>query len=250
MKKKAFVIFGLSAVLALSPLTVFAGKSVDSSIEQKETPPEMEGVTTEEVLAFFKEVLDDEVNQGTITQQEADEKYTAMEQQKIPFMLPQENETLTEEERLSHMKEMLAKEVADGKLTQEEADTKYEQLESGEKPEKQDRTEMTQMTEEERLASMKERLDQEVANGKLTQEEADTKYEQFESGEKPEFDAKSDKNEMMSQLERIALTTKIVNKQLELGVITQEEADSMLEKINNNDFPKGGRPENREPLEV
>lgn len=128
-------------------------------------------LTAEEPLSSFKERLEKEVQEGKITQEEADEKYTAMESGDF--------EEMTREERLSQIKERLNEEVAAGAITQEEADEKYAAMENSELEPRQ--KEQTIITKEERLALYQKILEKQVEEGTLTQAEADEKYNSAES---------------------------------------------------------------------
>ena len=108
---------------------------------------------------------------------------------------------LTEEqvaERIEHMRERLAQRLADGRITQEEYDERIAAIESGEFPvsgrrsrgsgEGRVRGERTELTEEqkaERIAQMREKLDQRLADGSITQEQYDEKTAALDSGEYP-----------------------------------------------------------------
>ena len=105
---------------------------------------------------------------------------------------------LTEEqiaERAEHMRERLDQRLADGRITQEDYDERLAAIESGEFPmsgrrsrdrgEGRERPELTEEQKAERIAQMKEKLEQRLADGSITQEEFDEKTAALESGEYP-----------------------------------------------------------------
>jgi len=108
---------------------------------------------------------------------------------------------LTEEqiaERVENMKERLAQRLADGRITQEEYNERLAAIESGDfqmsgrrtrdRGEGRVRGERAELTEEqkaERIAQMREKLDQRLADGSITQEEYDEKVAALDSGEYP-----------------------------------------------------------------
>ena len=108
---------------------------------------------------------------------------------------------LTEEqiaERVENMRERLAQRLADGRITQEEYDERIAAIESGDfqmsgrrsrdRGEGRVRGERAELTEEqkaERIAQMREKLEQRLADGSITQEEFDEKNAALDSGEFP-----------------------------------------------------------------
>ena len=108
---------------------------------------------------------------------------------------------LTEEqiaERVENMRERLAQRLADGRITQEEYDERIAAIESGDfqmsgrrsrdRGEGRVRGERVELTDEqraERIAQMRERLEQRLADGSITQEEYDEKNAALDSGEFP-----------------------------------------------------------------
>ena len=101
-------------------------------------------------------------------------------------------------ERVEHMRERLAQRLADGRITQEEYDERIAAIESGDfqisgrrsrdRGEGRVRGERAELTEEqiaERIAQMREKLDQRLADGSITQEEYDEKNAALDSGEFP-----------------------------------------------------------------
>ena len=103
---------------------------------------------------------------------------------------------LTEEqiaERAEHMRERLTQRLEDGRITQEQYDERIAAIESGEFPMSGKRSrgggrERVELTEEqiaERVAQIRERLDQRLADGSITQEQYDEKIAALESGEYP-----------------------------------------------------------------
>ena len=113
---------------------------------------------------------------------------------------------LTEEERAEraaarreHLEQRLEQRLADGSITQEEYDEYMAAIESGEYPARgggkgksKDRdSERTPLTEEqiaERIDKMRDKLAQDLADGKITQEQYDEKIEALDNGEFPSRD--------------------------------------------------------------
>jgi len=105
---------------------------------------------------------------------------------------------LTEEqiaERVEHMKERLEQRLADERITQEQFDERMAAIESGDfqmsgrrsrgNGERRERVELTEEQKAERVAQIREKLDQRLADGSITQEEYDEKIAALESGEYP-----------------------------------------------------------------
>lgn len=217
MKKKLLAVIGLTAALGITPMTSYAAGETERT-ELVVKSQEIEGVSQEKVLEFLTEVLDEEVNSGTITQVEADAKYTEAENGNIPPLGARpdreefvKDDSMTEEERLTKFKEMLDKQVEAGKLTQEEADEKYTAIENGEIPEKPERPENSEQ---------------------IDRPDDGTIPSDVEKPNKPIDKAQGDQVLRLSVDERLSLYQKILDYQVETGVITQTEADTSYEAMN------------------
>lgn len=76
MENKKLVLIGLLTAIMLSSTTVFADDNVKEYYKTF-VNEEMAGMPTEEKMAMFHEILDKQVEDGKLSQKEADEKFSA-----------------------------------------------------------------------------------------------------------------------------------------------------------------------------
>lgn len=274
------MVLGTSLAFADSPPEIYqslTGKTVEELHEMREEgktlweAAEEEGVLEDLIEGIYEdaeEKLSAAVEEGKITQEEADEKLANLKERLENGDFPRgghgPKKELTDEEKediLDKAQERLSSAVEEGKMTQEEADERLEELE--EKLENGDfkrghgpKKELTDEEKEDILNKAKERLDNDVEEGKMTQEEADERLENLEERlENGNFRKERNENKELTDEEKEAILQKAEEKHNELveeGKISQDEADERMEnlreRLESGDFrgpgPRGeGRPE-------
>ena len=159
---------------------------------------------------------------------------------------------LTEEqkaERLEKMKERLAEDLADGKITQEQYDQMLSSMESGEFHMNRGGGKMEELTDEQKeemLTKMKERLAEELAEGKITQDQYDESIADIEAGNFPAGGRHGDGEERPEmtdeqKAERLTEMKEKLAEELAEGKITQDQYDEMISNMENGTMPMRGR---------
>lgn len=254
------MVLGSTVVFADTPPEIYqslTGKTVEELKQMREEgktiweAAEEDGVLEEfkdNIYEDAKEKLDAAVEDGRLTQEEADEKLAYLEEKLESGEFDRGHgpkKELTEEEKediLEKAKEKLDNDVDEGKMTREEADERLadieKRLEDGtlfqsHRPKK----ELTEEEKQERIEKAKERIAQLVEEGKMTQEEADEKIVDIEDGkfmmhgkgEGHDF-AKKELTEEEKQ-ERLEMAEEKLDTLVGEGKITQEKSGEILENL-------------------
>ncbi|MBF8984056.1 hypothetical protein IZY60_10955 [Lutibacter sp. B2] len=201
------------------------------------------GFTQEQRQEKMKEIFDQVVQKGIISQDQMDkllekrnnDKYTFHKGNKedMKNVTPEEREA-KQADRKAKMEEKIKEAVESGKMTQEQADKFAEKknndkkdFHKGTRPNKENKEDMKNATPEEReakraerKAKMEEKIKEAVENGKMTQEQADKHVEKMKTGD-------------TFKMKRSPVGG-ILKKGVEEGTITQEQADESIKIINEN----------------